>query len=125
MLFIKHNKILLVKRKGELFHGYWALPGGHIEYGQSAEETVRREAREETGLKVISQQFINLYTDPNRSPDEGITASYLVTFEGEPVAGDDAGEIRFFDLDKLPLPLAFDHEKLIKDYLEKDIKYSI
>ena len=46
------NKILLIKRGTVVFRDYWALPGGNVEAGETVEEAVVREVREETGLKV-------------------------------------------------------------------------
>jgi 8-oxo-dGTP diphosphatase len=42
-----NNKILLVKRGTVVFKGYWALPGGRVDAGETAEETVVREVKEE------------------------------------------------------------------------------
>ncbi|MDH5438247.1 MAG: NUDIX hydrolase, partial [Candidatus Bathyarchaeota archaeon] len=46
------NKILLVKRATVVFKGYWALPGGKVDAGETVEQAVVREVREETGLQV-------------------------------------------------------------------------
>ena len=52
------GKILLVKRAYPPFKGKWALPGGYIEYGETAEKAAIREAKEETGLDVGLQGII-------------------------------------------------------------------
>ena len=46
------NKILLIKRGTIVFRGFWALPGGKVDAGETVKEAVVREVREETGLKV-------------------------------------------------------------------------
>jgi 8-oxo-dGTP diphosphatase len=48
------NKILLVKRDTVPFRGYWALPGGRVEPGETVEKAVEREVKEETGLDAIA-----------------------------------------------------------------------
>lgn len=44
------NKILLLKREGEVYHGFWSFPGGKIKFGENLKDAAVREAREETGL---------------------------------------------------------------------------
>ncbi len=44
------NKILLLKREGTVYHGFWGFPGGKIKFGENLKEAAMREAREETGL---------------------------------------------------------------------------
>ena len=51
-LIFEDGKLLIVERAGEPFKGYWSLPGGILECGETLEAGVRREIREETGLEV-------------------------------------------------------------------------
>ncbi|MGD8403455.1 MAG: NUDIX domain-containing protein [Anaerolineales bacterium] len=57
-----HEKVLLTKRAD---NGLWCLPGGGVDPGESVEETVTREVREETGLTVRVLRLIGVYSDPN------------------------------------------------------------
>jgi 8-oxo-dGTP diphosphatase len=115
MVLIEDNKVLLIKRASEPFKGQWAIPGGRIEEDETAEDCLRREMKEETGLGVISIKLTGLYTDPNRDPRKVIAACYLVKKTGGTLqAGDDAGEAAWFALDELP-PLAADHKKILED----------
>lgn len=116
-VIIQDNKILLIKRLVEPFKDYWALPGGGIDFDETAEEALQHEVIEETGLKILSSRFLNIYTDPKRDPKQVITLSYYVETEGEPHAGDDAKEYKWFDVHDLP-ELGFDHKKIIEDYLK-------
>jgi 8-oxo-dGTP diphosphatase len=113
---LKDGKILLVKRKNQPFKGKWALPGGFVEYGETAELAVVREVFEETGLKTRVDSLFGVYSDPRRDPrGHTITVVYLLEVCGGILkSGDDAAEVRFFGLDDLPV-LSFDHEKIIKD----------
>ena len=114
-ILIKDGKILLNKRKNEPFKGKWALPGGFVEYGEKVEDAVLREFKEEVGIKAKIKKLVGVYSDPSRDPrGHVISIVFLLEAEGVPKAGDDAMEARFFDLNDLP-PLAFDHEKIIKD----------
>jgi 8-oxo-dGTP diphosphatase len=115
MVLIEDNKVLLIRRAAEPFKGEWAIPGGRIEDDETAEECLRREMKEETGLEVEPIRFTGLYSDPGRDPRKVIAACYLVKRSGGALqAGDDAGEAAWFPLDNLP-NLAADHKKILED----------
>lgn len=112
--------ILLIER-GNPPHG-WALPGGFIDCGESAEQAALREALEETGLAVRLTGLLGVYSDPDRDP-RFHTLSVAYTAECDdgaiPCAGDDARNVRFFPLDALPVDIAFDHRRIIADFAKK------
>jgi len=117
-VLIKNGKILLIKRRNEPFSGKWALPGGFVEYGEKVEDAVLREFEEETGIKARIKKLLGVYSEPERDPrGHTISIVFLLEGEGEARGGDDASDAKFFDLNDLP-PLAFDHEKIIKDALK-------
>ena len=114
-VIIRDDKILLIKRGTDPFKGFWALPGGYVEWDESTEDTVAREVKEELGLTVLSCELIGVYSAPGRHPKQAINMAYSVVASGNPKAGDDALEFKWFLLDNLPDELAFDHEKIISE----------
>jgi 8-oxo-dGTP diphosphatase len=118
-VLVRDGRILLVRRGRPPFEGMHALPGGFVEAGETVEQAVVREVREETGLQAPVERILGVYSDPKRDP-RGHTVS--VVFElgpgkGVPKGGDDAAAAGFFPLEALP-PLGFDHGKVVADYLK-------
>ncbi|MCK4756907.1 MAG: NUDIX hydrolase [Thermoplasmata archaeon] len=112
------GKLVLIKRGKDPFKGQYALPGGFVEYGERVEEAVEREVKEETGLNAEVSDFLGVYSAPDRDP-RGHTISvvfYLEKIGGQLSAGDDAAEVKLFDLANLP-ELAFDHSEIIHDFI--------
>ncbi len=112
-IVLKKDKLLLIKRKYEPFG--WALPGGFIEYGESAETAVERELKEETGLKAVSINQFHTYSSPDRDERfHTMSVVFIVEVLGDAIASDDAAQIGWFSLDNLP-EIAFDHKKIMDD----------
>jgi 8-oxo-dGTP diphosphatase len=96
----------------------WALPGGFVEIGESTADAARREALEETGLQVRLRALLGVYSEPGRdSRFHTCSVVYVGEAGGLPIGGDDAAEAAAVDPSKLPQPLAFDHARIIADYL--------
>lgn len=113
------KKILLVKRKLEPFKGLWSLPGGYVEYGESVEDAAKREVKEECGLNVKLSKIVNVYSDPKRNPWKHVVA---ICYEAKEIGGrikhtSREGNAKSFKIEDIPRKLAFDHAKMIKDYL--------
>lgn len=108
--------IVLIERKNP--PPGWAIPGGFVDVGESVEQAAVREAQEETSLSVRLVTLLGIYSDPSRDA-RGHTASvvYVAEATGMPVAHDDASALDIFFPEKLPAPLAFDHARILADYL--------
>ncbi|OGH23630.1 MAG: DNA mismatch repair protein MutT [Candidatus Levybacteria bacterium RIFCSPLOWO2_01_FULL_38_13] len=72
----KGNKVLIGKRKNILGHGEWGFPGGHLEFKESLEECVKREVREEAGIKIKNIKFQAATNDIR----PGIETHYVTLF---------------------------------------------
>jgi ADP-ribose pyrophosphatase YjhB (NUDIX family) len=116
------GRVLLIHRRNPP-HG-WALPGGFVEYGESVEEAVRREMKEETGLDLQNLRQFRVYSDPARDT-RGHVVSVVFTARGvgKPEAGDDADHYRLVDLNDVPeSEIVFDHPQILKDFQEESRK---
>ncbi|HJP96598.1 MAG TPA: NUDIX hydrolase [Candidatus Saccharimonadales bacterium] len=57
VFIFKDGKFLMQQRHGAHGAGSWSVPGGHLEFGESFEDTARREVKEETGLGITNVRF--------------------------------------------------------------------
>ncbi len=112
LIIDKQNRLLLQHRKD---NQQWGLIGGSMEIGESLEETAKREAYEETGLELLELEWFGLFSGkeliyecPNGDIVVNVVAVYIVRhFRGELKADqEEAHEVRFFELTKLPLELS-------------------
>jgi 8-oxo-dGTP diphosphatase len=116
------DKILLIKRRTVPFSGYWALPGGRVDSGETGEQTIVREVKEETGLDVAVMRKTGEYHE--QGVQDGVEYNYYpACFLVKTVGGriekqeSEIEEIKLFSLNEVPEALAFEHTLMIKDYV--------
>ncbi|MFF5666567.1 NUDIX domain-containing protein [Streptomyces griseofuscus] len=109
--------VLLIERGWDPFKGQWALPGGHVDPGETSRAAAARELSEEAGVHAAPEELvpIGVFDQPDRDPrGRYVTVAYhLTVIPGTIVeAGDDATNAQWWPLSDLP-PLAFDHADIL------------
>ena len=116
IILINDNKILLQKRKGsKLWPGYYALPAGHIDEGETQYDALVREAKEELGIEINTNDIINNYVVLRRNffeIDGKILEPYIdyyfeiKKYNGVPkiIEEDKCDELIWADVNNLPEP---------------------
>jgi 8-oxo-dGTP diphosphatase len=104
-VIVDRGRTVLIRRGTEPLLGEWSIPGGTIEIGETIEEAVRRELREETGLEVRVLELIELFdriypqdgaADKKKPRFHFVIADYLCELVGgEPRAGSDVTDLAF------------------------------
>lgn len=111
--------IVLIDRKYEPL-GY-ALPGGHVDDGETTMEAAYREALEETGLKVTNLRQFHTYSHPSRDPREPkVGVVYIASAIGQPKGQDDASSAWIADenfIARHANTMCFDHGQILTEYI--------
>jgi len=120
------GKIVLIKRKYPPL-GY-AFPGGFVDVGESCEDAVVREVKEEVNLNAIVSGVLGVYSDPSRD-ERGhiISIAYLLAAQGTPKASDDAKEAFLLTpKEACKKVLIADHKQMLIDFYNAhwDHRYS-
>ena len=121
-IFNELGQVLLQRRAD---NGFWGLPGGRVDIGESVEQCAVREVLEETGLHVSVRRLIGVYSDPRGHnvmsyPGGDIVQYVTVVFEcvrvgGELRLSDESTDIGYFSVDALPPETLISHLTRIRD----------
>lgn len=116
-------RVLLINRKYEPFKDKWVFPGGFIELDEELEDAVARELKEEAGLVNVPLEQMRTYGACGRDPrGRQITIVFMgITGKGQTKlrAGDDAARAKWFDIDKVPEDMGFDHNEMARLAISK------
>ncbi len=120
---IEHGgRLLFIQRGVEPGLGKWCFPGGFLNFGETPEQALRRETREETSLDIQIQGILAVFPMEGRGPRvPGVVLAYAAFCLGDPEgvqAADDASDIRWCSPTEFPGPLAFrSTQALISDWV--------
>jgi 8-oxo-dGTP diphosphatase len=97
---VHDGSLLLVRRGHGPAAGEWSVPGGRVEWGEMLAEAVVREVAEETGLECICGELLG-WVEIIQTDHHFVVLDFVATVleHGEPVAGDDAAEVRWVPVD--------------------------
>ena len=115
----KSGEVLFTKRAIEPYIGWWDLPGGFMEYGESPEEALVREVKEELGIDAVIKNFLGtfhqFYENLGRKDEKYslIVLIYLIELQNntEIKVGDDVEQYNFFSLINFPKRIAFSGQR--------------
>ena len=98
------DKLLLIRRTNPPGQGYWSIPGGHVEPGETWQEAVEREVLEETGLRATCGRFVG-WVERSAGDNRYLIADFMVeVFAPETAAAaDDAADLTFADVEDMKL----------------------
>lgn len=118
-ILLDGHKVLLDQRNKDSGKAEWELPGGHLEFGESFEECIKREFLEEAGIKVTAQKLVSVA--PNKMyGNHYVILAFLVSTKSKAVVKHKEREIhldwKWFDLDQLPENLFIAAKNALCDY---------
>lgn len=120
---VHEGKILLEKRKNAPGKGKWSIPGGLVELGESAEQAVGREVKEETGLEVEEPRLIDVVNNINldekgKTKYHYVIVDYLVKVRGGvPKAASDADEVKWVSFSEVE---GYDLTESFRDFFRRN-----
>lgn len=121
-LIVSDNKILLILRNAGQEIGKWALIGGIVDWNETVEEAMLREVKEEIGVNIKIVKLLGVYSDPTRDPNntQTIALAYLLKLHDEnfKLQKEEIKDVKWYPLNELPENMAFDHRKIIEDYIK-------
>jgi 8-oxo-dGTP pyrophosphatase MutT (NUDIX family) len=124
------GRILLQQRKHP--YGFWGLPGGLMELGESTEETARREVWEETGLVLGNLKMIDVVSGADnfiKAPNGDEFYMVTVVYETSEISGElridqqESLDFCYFKTSELPEQIVKSHRRILESYLKNDERF--
>ena len=128
IVFNTNGEILLEKRAD---NGWWGLPAGHVDVGESVQQAAVREVWEETGIHTRIKRLVGIYSDPRYNvigTYDGSVIHFVVTiFECEYLSGElrvseESTDVRYFPAGNLPSNIVLCDLQAISDAVENRLE---
>ncbi|MET7418980.1 NUDIX hydrolase [Dactylosporangium sp. NPDC005555] len=124
----RDGRFLMARRRGAHGAGTWSVPGGHLEFGESFEDTAVREVAEETGVQIARVRFGAVTNDVFTDEDRHYVTVWMLSdhVAGEPaiLEPDKCTDLAWHDFDNLPDPLFLPWRQLLESPLFARIRES-
>jgi len=120
VLVLKEGKVLIGERLASHGAGSYSLPGGHMEFGESFEDTARRELTEETGLEDVVINDLICVSNDRVYGKHFITIGMLADWKsGEPVVMEPlkSANWKWYAPEEIPENLFLPSKAVIKNWL--------
>lgn len=117
ILVEKDGKYLLIKRGNPPEKGFWAVPGGHVDDGETPREAAIREAKEEVGEADVEEKPFLVFVHDVQIGHRHHAHYFRAQLLGEPQAGDDAEEVAWFSLEDMQTVELTHYTKKILNFL--------
>lgn len=112
---IRGDEVLLIRRGREPWKGMLAFPGGFVDKGEDPQHAVLRELEEECGIEGKIIRLLCVRGSPDRDPrGHVVSIAYVVSADGEPVAGDDAASAAWHKISEVK-EMAGDHLSILDE----------
>lgn len=112
---IEHEGKYLLARRRDI--GWWNLPGGGLEYGETVDEGLAREIMEEVHLTVSIERVVGIYSKPRKNEVVITFLCHPAPNTDEPQTSDEISEIAWFTPDALPERFLPKHRERLEDAL--------
>lgn len=109
-LVLHHDRVLLIQRNQDPGKGLWTIPGGYVEFDETAESGVVREVEEETGIQTRLLGLVGFRSRVNPRNNDAYAVFLLEPVGGQLIAtpNEEIARVEFFGLEELerlhPLP---------------------
>ena len=112
IIFDSDKKILLCHRRD---YDLWNLPGGTLEAGETVEQGIIWEVKEETGLDVVVEKLVGVYA--KKEKNEVVFSFLCRVVSGDFILNSEADKIEYFDFESIPKNFSPKQRERIEDYL--------